>query len=55
MVYKPSDLNLDFSRYTEIWSLDGHSSNIKLADPQLDKYYDYPELLNVDIDYCVKS
>ena len=41
-------------RYTEIWSNDGESKSIKLADPQLDNYYEYPELFLVDIDYCVK-
>ena len=42
-------------RYTEIWSNDGESKSIKLADPQLDDYFHYPELFLVDIDYCVKS
>ena len=43
-----------FFRYTEIWSIDGESKIIKLADPQLDGYSYYPELFLVDIDYCVK-
>ena len=44
----------DIFRYTEIWSLDGQSKNIKLDVPQLGGYYDYPELLLVDTTYCVK-
>ena len=46
--------DLALLRYTEIWSLDGESKNIKLADPQLSHYYKYPELLLVDTKFCVK-
>ena len=40
-------------RHTEIWSLDGESYNIKLAQPKLMEYFYYPELFVVDADYCV--
>ena len=43
-----------FLRYTEIWSMDEGSKNIKLADPKLTDYYYYPELVLVDINFCVK-
>ena len=41
-------------RYTEIWSDDEGSKNIKLADPNLDGYYWHPELILVDVNFCVK-
>ena len=41
-------------RYTEIWSNDEGSKNIKLADPKLDYYLYYPEMVLVDVNYCVK-
>lgn len=40
-------------QHTEIWSLDGESYNIKLAQPKLMEYFYYPELFVVDADYCV--
>ena len=43
-----------FLRYTEIWSDDGGSKSIKLADPKLNSYYYYPELVLVDTEFCVK-
>ena len=46
-----TDLNL---RYTEIWSDDEGSKSIKLADPKLSGYYEYPELVLVDTKFCVK-
>ena len=48
--------NRDFVifRYTEIWSLDGESKIIKLAEPRLNSYYKYPALLLVDTNFCVK-
>ena len=53
--YSISELFLlhDF-RYTEIWSMDEGSKNIKLADPKLNSYSYYPELALVDINFCVK-
>ena len=30
------------------------SKNIKLADPKLNDYFDYPELILVDTQFCVK-
>ena len=45
---------VDAFRYTEIWSFEENSLSIKLADPQLDEYWSYPELLLVDPSYCVK-
>ena len=47
-------LILYFFRYTEMWSLDGESKNIELAQPELGAYYRYPELVLVDINFCVK-
>ena len=41
-------------RYTEIWSLDGISKNIKLAEPILGVYNAQPELFLVDTSFCVK-
>ena len=41
-------------RYTEIWSDNGDSKSIKLADPMLKDYYHYPELVLVDTKFCVK-
>ena len=46
-----SNLNLS---YTEIWSIDGESKNIQLAEPKLDSYSGYLELMLVDTNYCVK-
>ena len=43
-----------FSSYTEIWSMDDGAKNIKLADPKLRVYANYPELALVDINFCVK-
>ena len=40
--------------YTEIWSDDEGSKNIKLAEPILSAYYYYPELVLVDVNFCVK-
>ena len=34
--------------------MDEGSKNIKLADPELDGYTIYPELVLVDINFCVK-
>ena len=42
------------SSYTEIWSMDESSKNIKLAEPKLYRYTMYPELALVDINFCVK-
>ena len=53
-VYLKVEKSSLFRRYTEIWSLDGQSKNIKLADPQLTDYRYYPELLLVDTTFCVK-
>ena len=41
-------------RYTEIWSDDEGSKSIKLADPKLNGYFYYPELMLVDTNFCVK-
>ena len=41
------------SRYTEIWSIDEGSKTINLADPKLNEYVAYPELVLVDINFCV--
>ena len=41
-------------RYTEIWSDNEGSKNIKLAEPKLDTYWAYPELILVDTQFCVK-
>ena len=41
-------------RYTEVWSDDEGSKSIKLADPKLNSYYYYPELMLVDTKFCVK-
>ena len=49
------NLYVAFFRYTEIWSPDGQSKNIKLANPQLHGYSSYPELLLVDVKFCVKA
>ena len=46
--------NYIFLRYTEIWSDDGGSKTIKLVDPKLNGYYNYPELVLVDTQFCVK-
>ena len=40
-------------RYTEIWSDDQGSKSIKLAEPNLNGYYHYPELILVDTRFCV--
>ena len=40
-------------RYTEIWSDDEGSKNIKLADPKLNEYIYHPELILVDTQFCV--
>ena len=48
-------LKYTFLRYTEIWSDDGGSKSIKLADPKLKDYHYYPELVVVDTQFCVKS
>ena len=37
---------------TEIWSLDEGAYNIKLAEPFLSGFYDYPELFLVSPDFC---
>ena len=42
-------------RLTEIWSSDGDSQYIQLAEPELKDYKEYPELMLVDTKYCVKS
>ena len=42
-------------RYTEIWSDDEGSKNIKLAYPILNNYNHYPELVLVDVNFCVKT
>ena len=42
-----------FLRYTEIWSDDEGSKSIKLADPKLENYRDYPELILVDTQFCI--
>ena len=42
-----------FSRYTEIWSEIEGSKSIKLADPKLEEYIWYPELVLVDTNFCV--
>ena len=42
-------------RLTEIWSNDGDSQYIQLAEPELKDYKEYPELMLVDTKYCVKS
>ena len=47
-------IHLDFRFYTEIWSDDKGSKSIKLADPKLDSYNYYPELVLVDTNFCVK-
>jgi len=44
-----------FLRYTEIWSNNEGSKNIKLAQPKLTDYVFYPELILVDTQFCVKS
>ena len=41
-------------QYVEIWSFDGESKNIKLAEPILVGYNAHPELLLVDTSFCVK-
>ena len=38
--------------YTEIWSDDENSKNIQLAEPKLNDYHDYPELVLVDTKFC---
>ena len=38
---------------TEIWSDDNGSKSIKLADPKLNYYDYYPELILVDTKFCV--
>ena len=43
-----------FLRYTEIWSDNEGSKNIKLAEPKLTNYQYYPELILVDTQFCVK-
>ena len=42
---------------TEIWTLDGNDDtiNIKIAEPNLNNYVDYPELFIVDSDFCTKK
>ena len=40
-------------RYTEIWSDDQGSKSIKLAEPKLDNYIHYLELILVDTQFCV--
>ena len=41
-------------RYTEIWSVVEGSKNIQLAYPKLAGYYHYPELVLVDVNFCVE-
>ena len=45
---------IKFLSYTEIWSTDGESKYIQLAEPKLVDYQEYPELMLVDTKYCVK-
>ena len=45
----------NYFRYTEIWSDDEGSRNIKLAEPKLTSYSYYPELFLVDTQFCVKT
>ena len=40
---------------TEIWSLDDGAFNIKLAEPFLSGFYDYPELFLVDTQFCMNK
>ena len=44
----------NFFRYTEIWSAKDQSKIIQLSEPKLEFYLFYPELMLVDINYCVK-
>ena len=48
------NLTMIFQRYTEIWSDDESSKAIKLAEPQLELYNNFPELVLVDTKFCVK-
>ena len=43
------------TRYTEIWSKEDDSFDIRLTEPILDNFIRYPELFLVDIGFCVKS
>jgi len=45
---------INIFRYTEIWSTDGQSKIIELAEPELSEYKWYPELILVDPQHCVK-
>jgi len=42
-------------QYTEIWSKENNSYNIKLASPKVNDFRHYPELLLVDPNFCVKK
>ena len=61
-------LNFSMSRYpsqsfnfriqpTEIWSLtdDDEISNINIAGPTFDGYYEYPEIFLVTSDFCTRK
>ena len=45
---------INIFRYTEIWSTDGQSKIIELAEPKLTDYLYYPELILVDPQHCIK-
>ena len=42
---------------TEVWTLDENDDtiNMKVAEPNLNRYYYYPELFIVDSDFCTKN
>ena len=42
-------------RLTEIWTKDDKSETIQLAEPNLNDYKEYPELMLVDTKFCVKA
>ena len=52
-----SALIIDLFSKTEIWSLDENDDtvNTKIAEPKLDEYSYYPELLIVDSDFCTRK
>ena len=55
--YIKSVLLINLFSETEIWSLDENDDtvNMKIAEPNLNNYYAYPELFIVDSDFCTKK
>ena len=53
LLYSVLEKLINVFSQTEIWSLDDGAFNIKLAEPFLSGFYDYPELFLVDTQFCM--